>query len=497
MDIENGYYLVKLHSTYDYTKVLSQGPWLVYGQYLTVQPWTKEFSPSQPFPNIVLAWIRLPGLPGYLYKKKIIEEIGGLIGKVVRLDLNTNSKTRGRFARMVVYINLDKPLTVEVLINGMKQRVEYESLPEICFNCGKYGHIKEFCPRLQIETTSEKVQAENIPLEVEKEGEEETYGPWMVVDRKSMSYAWKNNIPPKNKNEIGKSSSRFQALAQLGRQEEMEYGHNQRSIEEERGQVPWEMIKNNNGTQLEGVKIPSGPSAPRNNPTFNKIAERPQRIHGNKIANEEVGPILKSKTLFINGTGSPFNNKIVSHSPPTNDFSIATNSQNLVKVVADSPKAVLMHTNNGVGSTCANKIPHNAETGSSTSQPSFNGLNNKSNMKVASFQIEPMHGELARKEVQVEVGCLDPGKHTAVVFHESKNRNSKMSFSLASNFNTRTGLNNKGKGIAKKRNKVVQGKSTRLKINGVQRVSLKESMEEIAESLSILSNTNSDLALTN
>lgn len=43
MDMENGYLLVKFQSRVDYDKVLTQGPWIVLGQYLTVQPWTSEF----------------------------------------------------------------------------------------------------------------------------------------------------------------------------------------------------------------------------------------------------------------------------------------------------------------------------------------------------------------------------------------------------------------------------------------------------------------------
>ncbi|PPR89387.1 hypothetical protein GOBAR_AA31300 [Gossypium barbadense] len=57
----------------DYNKVLTQGPWIIFGQYHTVQRWTKTFNPAQPYPSVVLAWIHLPGLPGYLYKRKIIE----------------------------------------------------------------------------------------------------------------------------------------------------------------------------------------------------------------------------------------------------------------------------------------------------------------------------------------------------------------------------------------------------------------------------------------
>ncbi|KAH1090953.1 hypothetical protein J1N35_018210 [Gossypium stocksii] len=131
----------------DYNKVLTQGPWIIFGQYLTIQPWTKMFNPAQPYPSLVMvAWIRLPGLSGYLYKRKLIEAIGGLIGKVVKLDLQTDNRTRGRFARLVFFINLDMPLVSQVLVDSVVQRVEYEALPTVCFDCGKYSHAKDLCP---------------------------------------------------------------------------------------------------------------------------------------------------------------------------------------------------------------------------------------------------------------------------------------------------------------------------------------------------------------
>ncbi|KAK5841955.1 hypothetical protein PVK06_004281 [Gossypium arboreum] len=184
MDIENGYFLAKFQSPDDYAKVLSQGPWMIYGQYLTVQPGTKDFTLSQAYPSMVLAWIRLPGLPGFLYKRRILEEIGGMIGKVVRLDFNTDSRTRGRFARMAVYINLDRPLTTQVLVNGLHQKVEYEALPTICFTCGKYGHIKELCVIEQPGSLSGKEQISDIPVKRETEEDGATYRLWMVVENK-------------------------------------------------------------------------------------------------------------------------------------------------------------------------------------------------------------------------------------------------------------------------------------------------------------------------
>ncbi|PPS08275.1 hypothetical protein GOBAR_AA12373 [Gossypium barbadense] len=55
MYIENGYFLVKFQNKLDCEKALSEGPWTIFGQYLTVQPWTLDFDPSQPFPNVVMA----------------------------------------------------------------------------------------------------------------------------------------------------------------------------------------------------------------------------------------------------------------------------------------------------------------------------------------------------------------------------------------------------------------------------------------------------------
>lgn len=73
-----------------------------------------------------------------------------MVGKVAKLDFNNSNKARGIFAPMAIYVNLDKPLVLQVLINGTIQRIEYEYPPTVFFSCGCYGHVKELCKTKKI-----------------------------------------------------------------------------------------------------------------------------------------------------------------------------------------------------------------------------------------------------------------------------------------------------------------------------------------------------------
>ncbi|KAA3460811.1 GroES-like zinc-binding alcohol dehydrogenase family protein [Gossypium australe] len=135
-----------------------------------------------------MKWIRFLGLPGYLYKHKILE---GWVGKVVKLDFNTDSRMRGRFARMTVYINLERPLVSQILINGCFQMVEYESLLTICFQCGRYGHVKDNCSFKNTEinmgkesTLPKKPSESHNMVEVGQKKGKKNYGQWMIVERR-------------------------------------------------------------------------------------------------------------------------------------------------------------------------------------------------------------------------------------------------------------------------------------------------------------------------
>ncbi|KAK9045740.1 hypothetical protein V6N11_051648 [Hibiscus sabdariffa] len=54
IDIENDYFLVKFSSRSDYITTLTDGPW-IFGHYITVEPWSSDFDPSQTHPSRIMA----------------------------------------------------------------------------------------------------------------------------------------------------------------------------------------------------------------------------------------------------------------------------------------------------------------------------------------------------------------------------------------------------------------------------------------------------------
>ncbi|KAI9084451.1 hypothetical protein K1719_033641 [Acacia pycnantha] len=144
-DLENDFYLVNFQRMEDYMEALTGGPWVISNAYLSVAWWKPEFSPKNEKIVFVVAWVRFRDLPAPLFDKKFLLNFGNSIGKAIKLDIHTAQRTRGRFARMCVELDLNKPLVPEFNMEGQTLSVVYESLGKICNRCGRVGHMKEGC----------------------------------------------------------------------------------------------------------------------------------------------------------------------------------------------------------------------------------------------------------------------------------------------------------------------------------------------------------------
>ncbi|XVF22037.1 hypothetical protein REPUB_Repub12eG0140000 [Reevesia pubescens] len=72
-------------------------------------------------------------------------KIRRIIGKPLKIDSTTTFTTKGKFTRICVEVNLQKTLVSELRVGKYLQRIEYERLHTVCFQCGLVGHIDDNC----------------------------------------------------------------------------------------------------------------------------------------------------------------------------------------------------------------------------------------------------------------------------------------------------------------------------------------------------------------
>ncbi|KAL4362439.1 hypothetical protein GQ457_04G019390 [Hibiscus cannabinus] len=198
VDLENGYYLARFAVAEGVSKVLIGGPWVIYGNYLTVHHGAVISR---------LTWIiQIRLWFGLDYR-------GYFTGTIRRIDYNTKEGKRGCFARLVVVVDLNKPLVLGILIDGVYQRVEYEGLPMICYSCGCYGHDADGCVKVMEE---EKAKHCVSMIGTSSAPPKDRFGPWMQApsrrSRKVSDNKLASNPERSNHGQVKVAASRFTVL---------------------------------------------------------------------------------------------------------------------------------------------------------------------------------------------------------------------------------------------------------------------------------------------
>lgn len=166
-----------------------------------------NFRPSSADVSSIAVWVRLNELPIEYYQVEALKEIGSTIGKVLRIDTHTSLESRGRYARICVQVDVEKPLITTLIIGNFEQSVSYEGIHKLCFSCGRIGHQKDACPHTirpaqppPREEADEEDKIQGSPHDrhvaesaVDKHSctgsnQDDLYGPWMVVTRKKNGY---------------------------------------------------------------------------------------------------------------------------------------------------------------------------------------------------------------------------------------------------------------------------------------------------------------------
>ena len=155
------------------------------GHYLTVQPWSANFNFEERFPSSTVIWVHLPNISLQYYHKSTLRAILSILGDLIKIDYQNEAVQRGKFARLAVMVNLNKPLVSRFKINNRVQKVEYEDLPTICYSCGRFGHVVEACmfskKGVNTDVTTNDKMVENPVMAIGSLVTGQNLGPWMHV----------------------------------------------------------------------------------------------------------------------------------------------------------------------------------------------------------------------------------------------------------------------------------------------------------------------------
>ncbi|WJX80580.1 hypothetical protein P8452_63561 [Trifolium repens] len=231
IDLGGEYFLVYFTNEEDYNHALEDGPWMIYDHYLIAREWSPNFHPSDATIEKAAVWVRIPDLPIEYYDAKVLHYIGDRIGETVKVDKNTLYQERGKYARVCVEVDLNKPLLAMFELKGKIYKVEYEGLHMLCRNCGKFGHYIEGCPEKKITSANTRSTTENVQPET---GAEEIAGPWVVVQkprrpRKAKEVNNKDGAAMANDRITG-TGTRFDVLEQLIEDPEIAANNNDEPI---------------------------------------------------------------------------------------------------------------------------------------------------------------------------------------------------------------------------------------------------------------------------
>lgn len=111
---------------------------------LALKKWKPGFNLKDKECNEAPISVRLPGLPMEFWGEEIFVGIVVYFGDLILVNPMTTTKRRLVYARLCVNVKQSSNLPFKVYLfsklDRWVQKLEYESIPFVCFHCKKVGH---------------------------------------------------------------------------------------------------------------------------------------------------------------------------------------------------------------------------------------------------------------------------------------------------------------------------------------------------------------------
>uniref|UniRef100_A0ACD5YZ10 Uncharacterized protein n=1 Tax=Avena sativa TaxID=4498 RepID=A0ACD5YZ10_AVESA len=150
--VEDNVFIVEFESMFDRDRIKEGALWTIGKHAVILNNFDPGKKPSEVSFDRILLWARIYNLRFELMNKLWGESLGARIGKVIKVDVDSQGRAWGNALRVRVLVNITKPLMRVVSAYSKKKKeceiyeVKYERLPHYCFSCGIIGHSSLECP---------------------------------------------------------------------------------------------------------------------------------------------------------------------------------------------------------------------------------------------------------------------------------------------------------------------------------------------------------------
>lgn len=163
INLGNGRFQFDFDDEEDMLKILAKRPWQFNRWMFSLEKW--EPSTCNVFPNTMIFWVSVTGVPVHFWNIPTFTEIAKVLGRIINID--------AKRAKFQISLDADAPLQIERKVgfsNGDTGTVSltYEGLQRFCFTCKLLSHEEGTCPELTEEQreAKKKQRAEQVRDEV-------------------------------------------------------------------------------------------------------------------------------------------------------------------------------------------------------------------------------------------------------------------------------------------------------------------------------------------
>ncbi|CAN6846331.1 unnamed protein product, partial [Brassica oleracea] len=173
--LEKNTVLFRIENPQMRTRVIQRRYWHIADIPLVVNEWSLESALQPPDLSAMPIWIDLKGVPSMLFSQKALKCLSRAAGKFVKLHPSTEKCLRLDVARVLVEVDLHKPLVERISFadkNGVQVLIDvcYPWLPPKCSICNAWGHKGAACNSRKIKVLQKENEIVGLAPEAEVNG---------------------------------------------------------------------------------------------------------------------------------------------------------------------------------------------------------------------------------------------------------------------------------------------------------------------------------------